>query len=90
MARSYHTNVQTEVNGFVFHANVFDKKTRAFSEGYASLSKEEKKELRRLARHSVTRPYYTPEERKQQRRATRRINKEVDENYQFVKDYSYE
>jgi hypothetical protein len=82
MARSYHTNVQTENDGIVFHANVFDKKTRTFSAGYAGLPKEEKKELRRQARHSVTRPYYTPEERKQQRRATRRINKVVDYSYE--------
>lgn len=71
----------------MFHTNVFDKKTRAFSEGYARLTKEEKKELRRQARHPVTRPYYMLEERKQHRRATRRINKAVDENYQFVKAY---
>jgi hypothetical protein len=82
MSRSYHTNVQTESNGIVFHTNVFDKKTRAFQEGYAGMSKEEKKELRRQARHPVTRPYYTTEERKQQRRATRRINKVVDCSYE--------
>jgi hypothetical protein len=86
MSRSFHKHVEVSKNRtYKFLENVFEKNTRHFTQKFMSLTKEEKKMLRKSGQHSITMPYFTSWERKQMRKATRRINKMVDDNFQFCK-----